>query len=141
MATFISKSPEETYQLGKRWASELSEGWVVGLEGDLGSGKTQLVKGLANGLAIEERVTSPTFTIVNEYQCETTILFHLDLYRLETSTEIQSAGLEPYLDPDGISVIEWIDRWPDATPTKYRKVQFRSLDETTREISYEDSVS
>ena len=141
MATFISKSPEETYALGLKWAEELDDGWVLGLIGDLGTGKTQLVKGLAAGLEIDGKVSSPTFTIVNEYSCSETTLYHLDLYRLETSEEINSAGLDPYLDPEGISVIEWIDRWPEARPEKLRLVHLKSLSETEREIRYEDSVS
>src|SRR5439155_6213698 len=111
MATFISHSPAETESLGERWGRAAQRGLVLGLTGDLGAGKTQLVKGLARGLGITARVHSPTFTLVNEYGGGRLRLFHLDLYRLETREQIIAAGLEEYLQPDGVTVIEWAERW------------------------------
>ena len=110
MATFISHSPAETESLGEQWGRAAQRGWVIALSGDLGAGKTQLVKGLARGLGVTMRVHSPTFTLVNEYGGGRLRLFHLDLYRLETPEQIHSAGLEEYLQPDGVSVIEWAER-------------------------------
>src|SRR5580765_6406874 len=106
MATFISHSPTETEALGESWGRAAERGLVIGLSGDLGAGKTQLVKGLARGLDITTRVHSPTFTLVNEYSGGRLRLFHLDLYRLETRKQIIGAGLEDYLQPDGMAVIE-----------------------------------
>src|SRR5687768_17308034 len=132
MATFISHSPEETAALGEKWGREARAGWVVGLTGDLGAGKTQLVKGLARGLGIESCVRSPTFALVNEYQGGRLPLAHLDLYRLETPTQIIGAGLEDYFNhPAGIAVIEWCERWPDfpgppassTVPGRFRHVR------------------
>src|SRR5476649_65456 len=110
MATFISHSPAETESLGEKLGREAQRGFVFALSGDLGAGKTQFVKGLARGLGILARVHSPTFTLVNEYGGGRLKLFHLDLYRLETREQILSAGIEEFLSPDGVSVIEWAER-------------------------------
>jgi tRNA threonylcarbamoyladenosine biosynthesis protein TsaE len=145
MATFISHSPAETEALGEAWGRAAETGSVIGLSGDLGAGKTQLVKGLARGLGITARVHSPTFTLVNEYGGGRLRLFHLDLYRLETRAQIIAAGLEEYLQPDGVTVIEWAERWFDGEPptsgsqTNVRRVQIEALNETERRILYEDS--
>ena len=111
MATYISHSPAETEALGEAWGRAAQPGLVIGLCGDLGAGKTQLVKGLARGLGINNRVHSPTFTLVNVYTGGRLTLFHLDLYRLETLEQIHAAGLEEYLQPAGLAVIEWAERW------------------------------
>src|SRR3954467_10299042 len=110
MATNISHSPTETESLGEAWGREATNGLVIALSGDLGAGKTQLVKGLARGLGITTRVHSPSFTLVNVYTGGRLTLFHLDLYRLETREQILSAGIEDYLQPDGVTVIEWAER-------------------------------
>ena len=148
MATFISHSAAETESLGEAWGREARSGWVIGLSGDLGAGKTQLVKGLARGLGATERVHSPTFALVNEYLNGRLPLFHLDLYRLETPEQIRSAGLEEFLRPDGVTVVEWVERWSAeivnlkvniATSTvRYREVWIESMNETERRITYED---
>ena len=88
MVTVISRSPAETELLGEQWGREALSGWVIGLSGGLGAGKTQLVKGLARGLGISVRVHSPSFTLVNVYTGGRLTLFHLDLYRLETKEQI-----------------------------------------------------
>jgi tRNA threonylcarbamoyladenosine biosynthesis protein TsaE len=111
MATHISHSPAETAALGEEWGRVAESGLVIGLSGDLGAGKTQFVKGLACGLGIAERVHSPTFALVNIYSGGRLTLFHLDLYRLDTPQQIKAAGLEDYLSPAGITVIEWAERW------------------------------
>jgi tRNA threonylcarbamoyladenosine biosynthesis protein TsaE len=161
MGTSISHSPAETIALGETWGREAERGLVIGLCGDLGAGKTQLVKGLARGLGIAERVRSPTFALVNIYAGGRLPLFHLDLYRLETREQILAAGLEEYLQPDGVAVIEWAERWFDAASpqstvrspqsthhaprtthqplTRFRRVQIDVLSETVRRITYEDS--
>jgi tRNA threonylcarbamoyladenosine biosynthesis protein TsaE len=114
MVTHISHSPEETIALGGQWGREAGAGWVIGLTGDLGAGKTQLVRGLARGLGVTARVHSPTFVLVNEYGGGRLPLFHLDLYRLETAAAITAAGLEEYwAQPEGVVVIEWVERWPE----------------------------
>src|SRR5262245_12660482 len=97
MGMFISHSSEETEALGEAWGRAARGGLVIGLTGDLGAGKTQLVKGIARGLNVSARVHSPTFTIVNEYAGGRLTLIHIDLYRLDTAAQIQAAGLEEYL--------------------------------------------
>lgn len=146
MATFISHSPAETESLGERWGREAQRGWVIALSGDLGAGKTQLVKGLARGLGITSRVHSPTFTLVNEYAGGRLRLFHLDLYRLETPAQILSAGLEEYWQPDGVAVIEWAERAREQlrvnrgeSERHIRRVQIDVLNDSERRITYEDS--
>src|SRR5450755_1141845 len=104
---FISHSPAETVSLGESWGRAANSGLVIALSGDLGAGKTQLVKGIARGLGISSRVHSPTFTLVNVYSGGRLTLFHLDLYRLETPAQLLSAGVEEYLQPDGVTVVEW----------------------------------
>ena len=137
-ATTISNSPKETIALGEAWATQARPGWVIGLEGDLGAGKTQLVKGIARGLGITEPVTSPTFTLVCEYNGKLP-LAHLDFYRLENDEQILSAGLESYFSPEGITVIEWINRWTGPRPADYRHVTLTQTGETERRIEHEDS--
>lgn len=155
MATIISHSPAETAALGERWGRAAVSGLVIGLSGDLGAGKTQFVKGLARGLGIAARVRSPTFALMNIYTGGRLTLFHLDLYRLETQGQIAGAGLEEYLRPAGVTVIEWAERWPEVVQSLeskvqslesgvaaqrqyFRRVWFEVLSETERRISYED---
>jgi tRNA threonylcarbamoyladenosine biosynthesis protein TsaE len=148
MATSISHSPAATEALGENWGRDAKKGLIIALSGDLGAGKTQLVKGLARGLGITSRVNSPSFTLVNVYTGGRLTLFHLDLYRLETKEQILSAGIEDYLQPDGVAVIEWAERWfGDEHPTSniqhpasnlFRAVTIETINETERRISYED---
>jgi tRNA threonylcarbamoyladenosine biosynthesis protein TsaE len=142
MAMFISHNPVETESLGERWGRDATRGLVIALSGDLGAGKTQLVKGVARGLGVTVRVHSPTFTLVNEYGGGRLKLFHLDLYRLETAAQIHSAGIEEFLQPDGVAVIEWAERLEDRgwkmEDGKVRKVRIGIISETERRIDYED---
>lgn len=150
MATCISHSPAETEALGDDWGRAARAGLVIGLSGDLGAGKTQFVKGLARGLGITARVHSPTFSLVNIYTGGRMPLYHLDLYRLDTIEQILAAGLEEYLQPDGVTVIEWAERWfenptmkdqPSASKSPQVPhlswIQFDTLSETERRISYD----
>lgn len=123
MATSISHSPADTAALGEQWGRAAQSGLVIGLSGTLGAGKTQFVKGLARGLSIAERVRSPTFALVNIYTGGRLTLFHLDLYRLDTPAQIAAAGLEEYLQPEGVTVIEWAERWFDEVQRPEFKVQ------------------
>jgi tRNA threonylcarbamoyladenosine biosynthesis protein TsaE len=147
MDTFISHSPEETAALGEQWGRDAKPGCVIGLTGDLGAGKTQLVKGIARGLGITARIQSPTFALVNEYREGRLPMAHLDLYRLDTPQQILSAGLEEYFaNPPGVTVIEWCERWPDFNPpsairnrqSALRLVRIEQTGETERRITHED---
>lgn len=147
MATYISHSPDETCTLGEAWGRTAGSGLVIAISGDLGAGKTQLTKGIARGLEIPGRVHSPTFALVNEYRDGRLPLFHVDLYRLDTPQQIFAAGLEEYFHPEGVSVIEWAERWfrnlsdfkSQATKgMRLRRVQIETSGENERRINYED---
>ena len=140
MATLISRSPAETEALGEKIGRAAGRGLVLALSGDLGAGKTQFVKGLARGLGCAGRVHSPTFTLVNEYEGGRFKLFHLDLYRLETPAQLLSAGIEEFLAPDGVAVVEWAERlaatgWSLAG---LKPVTIEIMSETGRKITYDD---
>jgi tRNA threonylcarbamoyladenosine biosynthesis protein TsaE len=140
---FVSHSPAETEALGECWGRAAESGLVLALSGDLGAGKTQLVKGIARGLGVTARVHSPTFTLVNEYGGGRLKLFHLDLYRLETPAQIISAGIEEFLSPDGVAVIEWAERISSLGSGvwdlgKLVKVNIEILNESARKIIYDD---
>jgi len=143
MVTFISHSPAETESLGEAWGRAAQHGWVIALSGELGAGKTQLVKGVARGLGIATSVHSPTFTLVNEYGGGRLRLFHLDLFRLETREQILSAGLEEYLPSDGVVVVEWAEkledgRWKMEDGRKIVRVKMEITGESERRITYDD---
>ena len=104
---FVTHSREETEALGARLADALAEGRVVAFTGDLGAGKTAFVSGMARALGVEERVTSPTFTIVNEYEGWRLPLFHFDMYRLDSADELFHIGWEDYLARGGVCAVEW----------------------------------
>ena len=138
-------SVAETEAAGESFARSVQPGWVIGLSGDLGAGKTAFVRGFARGLGSPARVHSPTFALLNEYEGGRLRLFHLDLYRLNTAEEIRGAGLEDYVTrPDGVSVVEWIERWcgesqatEGAGPGTLRRIYLHTVDEQTREIAYD----
>lgn len=142
MVTHISRSPDDTFRLGESLGRIAQPGDVFGLVGDLGAGKTEFAKGIARGLGIQERIHSPTFTLINEYPHGRLPCHHLDLYRLETSEQILGAGLEDYLSQDrGVTIVEWFDRWTGAglpSPTRGILVSFQTTGESKREITYEN---
>lgn len=136
-------------RLGHAWGEEAQRGWVIGLRGELGAGKTQLVKGLARGLGVTDRVHSPTFTLLNEYGGGRLPLFHMDLYRLHSASDVMAAGLEEYLrQPRGVAVVEWAERWfawPEAGSSFVtqnsgflRLVSIEEVGEDTRRFCHED---
>ena len=109
----VSNSPAETEVLGELLAEKLTPGTVIAFTGDLGAGKTAFTRGLARGLGIDERVTSPTFTIVNEYEGRLP-LFHFDMYRLGSSEELFDIGWEDYLARGGVCAVEWSENIDDV---------------------------
>lgn len=138
MATHISHSPQETERLGESLAKTIAPGSVVGLDGDLGAGKTQFVRGFARGLGVTGRVQSPTFALINIYDSGSLPLYHIDLYRLESSEQIVAAGLAEYFEPRGIAIVEWYERWKGAEPSRLIRVRMESTGETDRRISIHD---
>ena len=111
---FITNSPEETENVGERLGRCLRGGDVIAYLGELGAGKTAFTRGLARGLGIQMRVTSPTYTIVNEYTGGRLPLFHFDMYRLGGSDELFDIGWEDYLARDGVCAVEWSENVSDA---------------------------
>jgi tRNA threonylcarbamoyladenosine biosynthesis protein TsaE len=110
---------------------------VIGLTGDLGSGKTQFVKGLARGLGVTEAVLSPTFALFHQYNSGRCPLYHIDFYRLDTTDQIMAAGLHEYFTPNGITVVEWWDRWQGPPPPRFQGITFETLGETDRRMTYD----
>jgi tRNA threonylcarbamoyladenosine biosynthesis protein TsaE len=135
VATFISNNPVETEEIGRRFANNVDIGSVLALEGDLGSGKTQFTKGLVAGLGSSIPVTSPTFTIIHEYPGGRLPVYHFDFFRLEDQESVARLGLVDYLFGDGISVIEWADRFPEFIPEQARWILFEIKSENARTIS------
>ena len=137
MKKTISKSPEETEAFAAELAGSLKPGSVLALYGDLGSGKTVFSRGFARGLGVTEAVTSPTFTIVQEYKLEKGgMLYHLDLYRISDSNAALVFGIEEFLgDPKAFALLEWPERIADILPRDTIKVTISPVDESTREIS------
>ncbi len=135
----ISNSEKETIELGKKIASKLTKGMVIVLTGDLGSGKTKLTEGILSYFGLENEISSPTFTIVNEYYTESLNLYHFDVYRLADIDEFYAIGGEEYFEK-GASIIEWGELIEEALPYDYVKINFsRDLEnETLRKINIEN---
>ena len=132
---YLSHSPEETEHIGEMLGRRLRPGSVVAFRGGLGMGKTAFTRGLAQGLGCTGRVTSPTFTIVNEYDGATP-LFHFDMYRLGSSDELFDIGWEDYLTRGGVCAVEWSERVDDAMPADTLWVDIaRGTDESDRIIT------
>ncbi len=133
---FETDSDQGTIALGRRLGNLLNAGDVVALVGELGSGKTWFAKGIGLGLGVGsgEIITSPSFTLVNEYPGRVP-LYHIDLYRLESLSEALSAGMEEYFIPEAVAVVEWADRWPEMLPEQRVGVTLTILDEHTRRIT------
>ena len=127
--------PASTLAFGRRTASECRSGDVLALCGGLGAGKTQFVKGLAEGLGCPTDATSPTFTLVHEYCGGRLPLFHFDFYRLDTEEELLRLGWDEYLESDGVVVAEWADRFPALVPPHARWIEFRPAPEGGRVAS------
>ena len=125
---YITNGEEETQELGRRLGERLGPGAVVAFTGDLGAGKTAFTRGLAQGLGIQERVTSPTFTIVNEYEGGRLPLFHFDMYRLASSEELFDIGWEDYLVRGGVCAVEWSENVADALEDDAVRVEIRRGD-------------
>ena len=144
-AVIKSSSPEETIDLGKKLASYLSKGNIVALKGALGAGKTCLVKGIAMGLGIKDEITSPTYTIISEYEIinqaefpvknELIPVYHIDAYRLQGNDDFSLLGGEEVIFGNGISVIEWSDNISGMIPPDAIKIDIKILDGDNRLIT------
>jgi tRNA threonylcarbamoyladenosine biosynthesis protein TsaE len=132
----ITHSAEETIALGRKLAADLSPPLIVLLRGDLGAGKTTLVKGIAEGFgaARADDVTSPTFTLVHEYRGPDVILYHVDLYRIDTQRELETLGLDDLLAPNCILLIEWGEKFPRLQREQNLEIALERVAETERRI-------
>lgn len=132
---FISASEEETIAFGRRFAQNLKKGDIVALQGELGTGKTHLVKGIAQGFGIDEaRVQSPTFALINEYPGDFP-LYHFDFYRMESVDEALEIGAEEYFYGDGVCVIEWPERIASILPPETIWIELTSTGKKTRQFN------
>ena len=130
----ITKAPAETEKVGEALAKQLLPGAVIAYRGDLGAGKTAFTRGLARGLGADEPVTSPTYTIVNEYLSGRLPLFHFDMYRLGSADELFDIGWEDYLDRGGVCAVEWSENVEQALEDAIT-VTIEKLGENTRRIT------
>ncbi len=129
-------TPEATQALGRSLGARLSPGDIVALYGDLGAGKTRLAKGICEAFGIDpETVTSPTFTLINEYRGNDLDVYHIDAYRLKTLTEFFRLGYEEYFFGEGVTMIEWPERVEEVLPPETIRVRIEHLGETTRHIA------
>ncbi len=139
MSTYLTKSEAETEALGARLAEGLPGGSVVAMYGDLGAGKTAFVRGMARGLGLDCRVSSPTFTIVNEYLGKRELI-HFDMYRLSGADELFDIGWEDYLARGAVCAVEWSENVEGAFFGDEIRVSIRKLSDTEREITIEGAA-
>ena len=135
MATFISNSAEETESFGRQVAGTIKPGEVVALTGDLGGGKTQFVKGVVAGLGASTTATSPTFTLIHEYSGGRLRVYHFDFFRIDDQQAAERLGLDEYFFGDGVSIVEWADKFPDLIPKNALWICFETKSETQRAIT------
>ena len=128
-------SPEETRAFGRRLAEKLLPGDVLLFYGNLGAGKSEMTRGIAEGLGVSGPVTSPSFTILNVYDDGRVPLYHFDWYRLESAEELYEMGMDEYLGGDGVAVVEWPTQCPEAIPETHLAVKLTPSGETEREIT------
>ena len=133
---YITNSPEETEAVGQELARQLRPGAILAYEGDLGAGKTAFTRGLAKGLGCVDTVTSPTYTIVNEYLSGRMPLFHFDMYRLRSADDLWDIGWEDYLDRGGVCAVEWSENVREAMEGAIT-VRIEKAGEETRRITIE----
>jgi tRNA threonylcarbamoyladenosine biosynthesis protein TsaE len=137
-ASIICSTPEETHSLGKKISCLLEKSVVVALHGPLGAGKTCLTKGIAAGLGVKEIVTSPSYTIVSEYEGflkgESVQIYHIDAYRLAGNDDFSAIGGEEIIFGDGISIIEWCERIPDFICNGVLRVDIQIMDDERRQF-------
>ena len=136
MSEYITNSERETEEIGRRFAEKLPGGTVVAMYGDLGAGKTAFVRGMARGLGLSCRVSSPTFTIVNEYLGDRELI-HFDMYRLSGADELFDIGWEDYLNRGAICAVEWSENVEDAFFGDEVRVTIEKLSDTGRKITIE----
>ncbi len=134
----ISRSSEETFAIASEFAATLEPGDVLALIGELGAGKTRFVQGLAYGLGVPDRtyVRSPSFVLMNEYSGGRMPIYHFDFYRLDDPGALADLGLDEYFFGEGVTVVEWADRFPGSTPNGTKTIRFTIRGEDERELEF-----
>lgn len=135
--TFVTHSAEETIQLGKKIGSLLQPGAIIAMEGNLAVGKTTITKGIAESLGIEEAITSPTFTLISEYEGKMP-LYHMDVYRLDSCEDFINLGVEDLMYGDGVSIIEWSERVREELPKSTITLRLEIREDGGRDITLEN---
>ncbi len=134
MAVFLSRGEEKTRRFAAQYARSLKPGDVVILDGEMGAGKTVFAKGVAEGLGIEDDITSPTYAYMNDYYGK---LYHYDCYRLTSGAQAEALGLTDYFYADGVCLIEWAENIADVLPENCKKVIINKVSQNAREIIYD----
>ena len=135
--TFVTNSAEETIQQGKKIGSLLQTGAIIAMEGNLAAGKTTITKGIAESLGIEETITSPTFTLISEYEGKMP-LYHMDVYRLDSCEDFINLGVEDLMYGEGVSIIEWSERVREELPKSTFTLRLEVREDGGRDITLEN---
>ena len=139
MEQFISKSPEETENIGKALGEKIKNGVVIAFKGGLGMGKTCFTRGLAKGLGSNDTVTSPTFALINEYLSGRLPIYHFDMYRISGWEDLYSTGFFDYIEQGGVLACEWSENIENALPENTIFVEFERIDDLTRQITIKEA--
>ena len=132
--SYKTNSPEETIKLGEKIGALLKGGDVIAYSGGLGAGKTTITRGISIGLGLGDEVTSPTFSLVNEYVGNSLTLYHFDMYRITSPDDLETTGFYDYMDGDSVLAIEWSENIESELPKSAIRIQIERIDESTREI-------
>lgn len=141
MQEFLSDHEQKTKEFAKKLASDLKKGSFLAVYGDLGAGKTAFVKGIAEGLGVEESIVSPTYTILRAYESGRLPLYHFDVYRIADEDELYETGFEEYALGDGVCVCEWANLIPDALPIPRIDIHIERMGEMDRKIIMQEIMA
>ncbi len=133
--SYRTNSPEETIRLGEKIGALLKGGDVIAYSGGLGAGKTTITRGISTGLGLGDEVTSPTFSLVNEYVGNSLTLYHFDMYRITSPDDLETTGFYDYMDGESVLAIEWSENIESELPKSAIRIEIARLDENTREIT------
>lgn len=133
--TYKTTSPQQTILLGEQIGRALKGGDIIAYSGDLGAGKTTITRGISIGMKLGDEVTSPTFALVNEYRGEKLSLIHFDMYRINSSVDLETTGFYDYMDDDNVLAVEWSENIEDELPDDCIRIDIQRVDDNTRTIT------
>ncbi|MDR1260572.1 MAG: tRNA (adenosine(37)-N6)-threonylcarbamoyltransferase complex ATPase subunit type 1 TsaE [Oscillospiraceae bacterium] len=139
--TFITRTIEETEKLGRQIGTGIKSRYLVTLDGELGAGKTCLVRGLVQGLGSKDIVTSPTFALVNEYASSHLPIYHFDMYRIHSIYDLESTGFFDYLGSEAVLLVEWSLRIANFLPNPQLRIFFKTVEKNERKLTIEGNIS